>query len=145
MLRRQYLPQTLTARATRLESIASKVHLAAEREAHRTKTAAKRRRESGPKNAYEFMRQTLRDREIIVQENNRLRAERERFNASRLADAAVCPSRALFRPGRESCPRKAPGLSPRKSSQACSSECSTRLNMALNGSCKVSGGEMYAA
>ncbi|CAM9371358.1 unnamed protein product [Ectocarpus sp. 6 AP-2014] len=84
------LSKTLTARATRLESTASKARLAAEKEAYRRATVEKRRRALGPKNSSDFMSQTLRDREK-ARENNRLRAERRRLGTPVLAEsAAVC-------------------------------------------------------
>lgn len=54
--------QTLTARATRLESSASRVRVAAEKERYRRTSAAKRRRASGPNNMSQFMRETIRNR-----------------------------------------------------------------------------------
>ncbi|CAN0527698.1 unnamed protein product [Ectocarpus sp. 12 AP-2014] len=84
------LSKTLTARATRLESTASKARLAAEKEAYRRATVEKRRRALGPKNSSDFISQTLRDREK-VRESNRLRAEGRRPGTSKLAEsAAVC-------------------------------------------------------
>lgn len=80
--------QTLTARATRLESTSSKVRLAAEKEAYRRMTVAKRRRAQGPKNASDFMRQTIRDREES-REKNRVRAERRAANTQLQAESAV--------------------------------------------------------
>lgn len=55
--------QTLSARATRLESSVSKVRLAAEKESLWRIAQAKRHRATGPKNATEFMKSTLLDRE----------------------------------------------------------------------------------
>ncbi|CAN0125154.1 unnamed protein product [Ectocarpus sp. 4 AP-2014] len=82
------LSKTLTARATRLESTASKVRLAAEKEAYRRATVEKRRRALGPKNSSDFMSQTLRDRKK-VRESNRLRAEGRRPGTPMLAESAA--------------------------------------------------------
>lgn len=57
-----HIPQTLIGRAARLESRASRVHLAAEKERYRRTSASKRRKASGPKNMSEFMRETIRNR-----------------------------------------------------------------------------------
>eukprot|EP00903_Cladosiphon_okamuranus_P009174 g8762.t1 len=67
------LSKTLTARATRLESSRSRARLQAENQDYKTATIAKRRRALGPKNASDFMRQTIRDREK-TREINRIKA-----------------------------------------------------------------------
>ncbi|CAM9386795.1 unnamed protein product [Ectocarpus sp. 13 AM-2016] len=91
------LSKTLTARATRLESTASKARLAAEKEAYRRETVEKRRRALSPKNSSDFMRQTLRDREQ-ARESNRLRVERRRPGTPVLEESAAVCRRGTRRP-----------------------------------------------
>lgn len=92
-----FMLQTLTARATRLESTASRARLAAEKEAYRRATVEKRRRALGPKNSSDFMSQTLRDREK-ARESNRLRAERRRPGMPVPAESAAVCRRGTRRP-----------------------------------------------
>ncbi|CAN0327836.1 unnamed protein product, partial [Hapterophycus canaliculatus] len=80
------LSKTLTARATRLESMANRARLAAEKEAYRRMTIARRRRALGPKNASEFMRQTLRDRDK-ARESNKVEVERRTTGMSLLVES----------------------------------------------------------
>lgn len=79
--------QTLTARATRLESTASRARLAAEKEAYRRMTVAKRRRALGPKNKSDFMRETIREREQ-EREKNRTGAKTQASHSLLRADTA---------------------------------------------------------
>ena len=110
--------QTLTARATRLETSASKARLAADKEAFRTTTVNKRQRDSGPKNASEFMRQTIRNRHNKFQHKNH---KEERFieAAGRTelpfsGDAVTYPSRAVFQPRRQGPWSSTPSLLPQR-------------------------------
>ncbi|CAM9403292.1 unnamed protein product [Pylaiella littoralis] len=92
------LSKTLTARATRLESTASRARLANEKEAYHTMTVAKRRRAQGPKNVSDFMRQTIRDREKS-REKNRVRAERRAAKIPlKVESGVICRSGTLDQP-----------------------------------------------
>lgn len=92
--------QTLTARATRLESAASRARLAADKEAYKRMIAAKRRRALGPKNKSDFMRQTIRDRER-ERENNRAKAKVRSVHSRLQAETThKSPSRDLREPSR---------------------------------------------
>lgn len=105
------VPQTLIGRATRLESSASRIRLAAEKEIYRRTSAAKRRRASGPKNMSEFMRETIRNRksqgktrvaarhksqdrpDTLAHPDNRDRFQKGNNNSSRIVASFVVPPR----------------------------------------------------
>jgi len=111
--------QTLTARATRLESTASRARLAAEKEAYRRMTVAKRRRALGPKNKSDFMRQTIRDREQ-EREKNRAR-EKTRASVSLLRAETIDQGRRrdLVQPSRRGSPGIALALPLNESTYSC--------------------------
>lgn len=120
--------QTLTARATRLETSASKARLAANKEAFRTTNVNKRRRDSGPKNASEFMQQTIRNRHNKADHKNSHVGERPKqatgLTEARVplsGDAVAGPSRAVFQPRRQGHWSSTPSLLPhRGDARACS-------------------------
>lgn len=91
--------QTLTARATRLESTTSRARLEAENEAYKRATIAKRRRALGPKNACDFMRQTIRDREK-TREINRIKADLRACQIPVQAEPEIRWRRSLDQPQR---------------------------------------------
>ncbi|CAM9554481.1 unnamed protein product, partial [Scytosiphon promiscuus] len=113
------LSKTLNARATRLESTASRARLAAEKETYRRMTIAKRRRARGPKNTSEFMRQTIRDRE-----NERGRNKSTCMEDKRTADCTCsliqtnCSSNVFARPAERSTSKPAPVFPSRQSAHS---------------------------
>lgn len=123
--------QTLTARATRLETSASKARLAADKEAFRTTSVNKRRRDSGPKNISQFMRQTIRNRHNQAGDKKdteeRLKQSTARTELPFSEDAVVaCPTRAVFHPRRQGPWSSTPSLLPQRAdARACSIEGST--------------------
>lgn len=126
--------QTLTARATRLESTSSRARLDAENEAYKRATIAKRRRALGPKNASDFMRQTIRNREK-KRELNRIKADSRASRIPLQAESAGCVRNSVDQPPPGASSKIAHILRLRETAHSCHS----------NGSAPMSSGTSRAS
>ena len=122
--------QTLTARATRLESTRSRARLEAENEAYKRETIAKRRRAVGPKNSSDFMRQTIRDR-AETREANRVKADLRGSQLPVQAKRATPRRGSLNQPLRGASSEIALSLPLRETTRSCDSNHSAPTSMGI--------------